>query len=158
MTANCCAQIERPDGTSQTFIGNGVGNGKIYELVDAAVQGSDDGTVVNDFYQGYFLPSKSQEEELQMRAHRKFFGYLSIRATGSGILTVAAISPYRTTNIRSIILSLNPAGDYERQISISGERLSFQVGTNAIGNWFQLERITAASKLHATIPVRGLSA
>jgi len=158
MTANCCALIERPDGTLQTFLGNGVGNGKIYELVDAAVQGSDDGVAVNNFFQTYGSPSKSQEDELQLRAHRKICEYVTGLVTGSGILTLQATSPYRTTNIRSIILSLNPAGDFERKVSIHGERIFWTVGTNAINNWFQLERLIPSLKADPTIPIRGLSA
>lgn len=158
VTANCAVFSERPDGTAQLFFGNGAGTGKIYQAIDASVQGSDDGTAVNDFYQTYGSPSKFEEEGLQLGHHWKHVGYLTGRAVGSGFLSLTAISPYRTVAIRAVTLSSNPAGDFERKVSINGERVFYQVGTNAVGNWFQLERLIPSVKRHATIPVRGLSA
>jgi len=158
MTINSAVFSERPDGTAQLFMGNGAGNGKVYEAVDASAQGSDDGTPVNDFYQTYGNPSKFEEEGLQLGHHMKHVGYVTGRVTGSGFLSVQAISPYRTQQIRAIALSTNPIGDFERKVSINGERVFWQVGTNAANNWFQLERLIPSVKRHATIPVRGLSA
>lgn len=156
--ANCAVFSERPDGTAQLFFGNGAGNGKIYQAIDASVQGSDDGVAVNDFYQTYGNPSKFEEESLQLGHHWKHVGYLTLRAIGSGFLSILGISPYRTTAIRAFTLSANPVGDFERKVSINGERVFWQVGTNAVGNWFQLERLVPSIKRHSTIPVRGLSA
>jgi len=73
--------------------------------VDAATQGSDDGTAVNDFYETYGQPSKNEEEALQLGQHRKICEYLTGVVTGSGLLSIQAISPYRTTAIRAVTLA-----------------------------------------------------
>jgi len=51
-----------------------------------------------------------------------------------------------------------PQPDWERKVSVHGERIFWQVGTNAAGNWFQLERLIPSLKTDPVIPVRGLSA
>ncbi len=62
ITAKACTLAERSDGTAQMFLGNGVGNGKIYQLSDT--QFSDDGAAINSYYTTYFFLSHDLEQSL----------------------------------------------------------------------------------------------
>jgi hypothetical protein len=150
------AYIERADGTVQPFFGNNSNNGKIYQQI--ATQYSDDGVAINSFYATYYSPSHVEEQIVQLGAHQKLLGYLKWRAFGSGILAISVITVRRTTVLRGYILSLTPAGDGERGLEISGERFSFQFGTNAVGSYFQLEQVVPCLKKHPTMVVRGVNA
>src|SRR6202041_1248998 len=90
IVANAAALAERPDGTAQLFLGNGAGNGKIYELSDT--QFSDDGAAIAGYYTTYFLPSVDDEQQLQTRSHRKLFSYLTCYVEGAGNLNLSAFS------------------------------------------------------------------
>jgi hypothetical protein len=159
ITANCCALAERPDGTSQMFLGNGIvsgaGNGKIYELSDA--QYSDDGAAINSYYTTYFFLSHDLEQTYQVRAHRKLFAYLTLYAEGAGNLNVSAFIGNQAYPAALVALPLSsPApNDLELPINLLGERVAFQVGTNAAGSWFRLERFIPSLLPDPWAPVRG---
>jgi hypothetical protein len=92
MSINSCALIERNDGTSHMFMGNGPGasanpgNSKIYDLLDA--QKSDDGAGIPWTYSTYFFPGHQDEQVLQLGAHRKNFGYLTGFVRGAGAMSI----------------------------------------------------------------------
>lgn len=94
ITAPCCAFVQRPDGTVQDFYGNGVANGLIYNR--PAGHYLDDGVAVNSFWDTSPLPSSDQEQALQLRAHRKLYGYMTGRATGSAALPGAVVTMVQT--------------------------------------------------------------
>jgi hypothetical protein len=98
ITAPCCAFVERPDGTAQDFYGNGVGNGLIYNR--PAGNYLDDGAAIGlplgSFWDTSPMPSSDQEQSLQLRAHRKLYGYLTGRATGSVALPGAVFTMVQT--------------------------------------------------------------
>ena len=72
------------------FLGNSAANGKIYELSDA--QFSDDGAAIDSYYTtAYFVPSEV-EDSLQLRSHRKLFGYFTAFVEGSGSLSLSAFA------------------------------------------------------------------
>jgi len=159
LTANSCTLAERADGTSQMFLGNGrvggVGNGKIYQLSDT--QFSDDGAAINSFYTTYFFLSHELEQTYQVRAHRKLFSYLSVYAEGAGNLLLSAFIDNEAfpTALISLPLSSPAAKDLELPINLLGERVAFQVGTNALGAWFKLERFIPVLMPDPWAPVRG---
>lgn len=183
ITANSMTFAERPDGSSQPFFGNGAGNGKIYQQLDCAAQPSDDGVAIAGFWAGYGSPSTMEEQQFQLGAHRKLLGYMKWRAIGSGMLRMQIGTTLRTTPLRPYPLTapapgdsgaygeggygtggygaglpspwIGPPGDGERALQISGERFYPQVGTNAVGDWFQLERLVLCMKKHPTLVVRG---
>jgi len=155
ITANSVAFAERVDGTVQPFFGNGVGNGKIYQQIDAKLQPSDDGVAVNSQYRGYGSPSSVEEMQFQLGVHRKLLGYMKWRAVGAGSLLLSIITAQRTTVLRPYTLSLTPPADGGRGVNIHGERFFYQVGTNAVGAFFQLEKLVGLMKKDAAIPVRG---
>jgi hypothetical protein len=156
IAANSMWFAERADGTAQPFFG-GVGNGTVFWQQDIALQGSDNGAAVNGIYQSYALPSSMEEQQYQLRAHRKLLGYLKFRAVGSGTLNLAAGTAQRSTILRGYTLSSNPVGDGERPLNVHGERFFLTVSTNAVNSWFQLEKWIACIKKDSSALVRGMS-
>ena len=159
ITANCCTLAERPNGTAQVFLGNGLvfgaGNGKIYELSDA--QYSDDGAAIHSYYTTYFFLTNELEQTYQVRAHRKLFSYLALYAEGAGNLSLSAFvdnEAYPTT-LSPLPLSSPAPKDLEMPINLLGERAAFQVGTNSPGAWFRLERFVVSLLPDPWAPVRG---
>ena len=162
IAANSCALAERVDGTAQVFFGNGGSssgpltmNGKIYRLSDT--QFSDDGAAINSYYTTYFFLSHELEQALQVRAHRKLFAYLAIYAEGAGNLSVSAFvgNEAYPTALMPLPLSSPAPKDLELPINLQGERVAFQVGTNAAGAWFKLERFIPSLLPDPWAPVRG---
>ena len=146
---------ERPDGTAQLFLGNGTGNGKIYELSNAQL--SDDGAAISSYYTTYFLPSMDDESSLQTRAHRKLFSYLTCYVEGAGNLNLMAFTGNEAFPAALVPLALSsPAPkDLELPINVLGERVAFQVGTNQPGSWFRLSRLVVSLMPDPWAPVRG---
>jgi hypothetical protein len=159
ITSNSCALAERSDGTSQIFLGNGrvsgAGNGKIYQLSDT--QFSDDGAAINSYYTTYFFLSHDLEQTYQVRAHRKLFAYLSVYAEGAGNLNLSAFVDNEAypTALAPLPLSSPAPKDLELPINLLGERIAFQIGTNAQGAWFRLERFIPSLLPDPWAPVRG---
>jgi len=164
ISANCCTLAERSDGTSQVFLGNGAGNGspgpltingKIYQLSDA--QFSDDGAAINSYYTTYFFLSNDLEQTYQVRSHRKLFAYLTAYAEGAGNLNLSAFTGNEAypTALAPLALSSPAPKDLEMPINLLGERVAFQVGTNAVGAWFKLERFVPSLLPDPWSPVRG---
>lgn len=97
IVSNSAALIERADGTAHTFIGNGAAapliaglpanTGKIYDLLDA--NKNDDGQGIPWSYSTYFAPGHIEEQALQIKAHRKLFGYLCAFVKGSGLMSIS---------------------------------------------------------------------
>lgn len=155
ITASSCTLAERPDGTAQIFLGNGVGNGKIYQLSDT--QFSDDGAIINSYYTTYFFLTHELEQSLQMRSHRKLFAYLVLYAEGAGNLNLTAFIDNEAypTALTPLPLSSPAPKDLEMPINLLGERVAFQVGTNNAGAWFKLERFIPSLMPDPWAPVRG---
>ena len=164
ISANSCALVERSDGTAQMFLGNGAGNGvpgpltsngKIYQLSDT--QFSDDGAAINSYYTTYFFLSHDLEQTYQVRSHRKLFAYLTLYAEGAGNLNLSAFVDNEAFPAALATLPLSSPGskDLEMPINLRGERVAFQVGTNATGAWFKLERFIPSLLPDPWAPVRG---
>jgi hypothetical protein len=156
ITANCGALIERSDGTAHAFLGNGAGNGKVYDLLDSQL--SDDGAAINSYYLTYFVPSVMLEQQMQLGSHMKLFTYLTLYVEGSGTLTMTAYGPgqARSYALPSITLS-GPSGiDQGYPVDIGEERVAFKFGTNAAGSWFRMNRLIMSVKAHPTMPIRGI--
>jgi hypothetical protein len=153
--AKSAALVERADGTAQVFLGNGAGNGKIYQLSDAQL--SDDGAAIPSYYTTYFFPSVDEEQSLQMRAHRKLFAYLTCYVEGAGNLSLSAFAANEAfaTTLPSLALSSPASKDLELTINVLAERAAFQVGTNQAGSWFRLARLVPSLQPDPWAPVRG---
>lgn len=156
IAANCCCIAERADGTQKVMFGSGLNDSRINQLTPGQL--SDNGNAINSIYQTYGQPSTMEEEQMQLKSHQKLTDYVTGRAAGAGFMALLAISALRTTPVRAVTLSANPTGDFERNINDTTERLYWQVGTNAVGEWFQLEKLIAMQKVSPTMPVRGIGA
>lgn len=88
ITAASCGQIERPDGTQHTFLGNGTNSGKIYDLLDA--QYDDDGVGIPWSYTTHAMPAPVDRQNLHLGSGRMLFGYLSGYVEGSGQMSISA--------------------------------------------------------------------
>src|SRR5208283_857466 len=125
--ANCCALIERTDGTAVAAFGSGnpgVGGGgatgKIYQLSDT--QYSDDGAAIPSYYTTHYVDSSSAAQAQQ-----------------------------------PLPLSSPCLEDLELAINVLGERVAFQVSTNQAGAWFKLQRFTPSLRVDPWAPVRGVN-
>jgi len=157
LTANSAALVERSDGTAQTFLGNGTGTGKIYQLSDT--QFSDDGAAINSYYTTYFFLHHELEQALQIGSHRKLFAYLTIYAAGSGALNLTAYADDTSfaSALTPLSLSNPPPKDLELPINLVGERVAFRLGTNFPGAWFKLEKFIPSLRPEPWAPVRGVN-
>jgi hypothetical protein len=162
IAANCCALIERPDGTAKAFFGGGnpgtgggSPTGKIYQLNNA--QFSDDGAAIPSYYTTHYFPERAIEASLGLGAHRKLFSYLTMFVEGAGNLALTSYidSASNQQAQQPLPLSLPATKDLELPINILGERVAFQVATNQPGAWFKLQRFNPSVRTDPWSPVRG---
>src|SRR5208337_339499 len=158
---NSGALIERNDGTAQTWIGNGTGTGKIYQIGLAPAEGgtqlSDDGVAINSYYNTFLFLEHQLELQFQLGSHRKLFLYLTTYVQGSGSLLLSAFPDTLSAPkaLPTIPLS-NPAPrDSELVLNLVANRVGFRVGTNAVGAWFSLEKFVPTLQRHQFADVRG---
>jgi hypothetical protein len=164
VAANCCALIERQNGTAVAAFGGGtpgVGGGgptgKIYQL--SATQYSDDGTAIPSYYTTHFFPERAVESSLGLGAHRKLFSYLTMYVEGAGNLALTSFVDSESAATAQQPLGLSSPGleDLEMPINVLGERAAFQVGTSQAGAWFRLQRFTPSVRTDPWAPVRGMN-
>ena len=162
--ANCCALIERTDGTALAAFGSGnpgVGGGgatgKIYQLSDT--QYSDDGTAILSYYTTHYFPERTVESSLGLGAHRKLFSYLTMYVEGAGNLSLTSYvdSSSAAQAQQPLPLSSPAQKDLELPINVLGERVAFQVSTKQAGAWFKLQRFTPSVRTDPWAPVRGVN-
>jgi hypothetical protein len=164
IAANCCALIERADGTAVAALGSGnpgVGGGgptgKIYQLSDA--QYSDDGAAIASYYTTHYFPERTVESSLGLGAHRKLFSYLTMYVEGAGNLGLTSYVDSSGAAQAQQPLPLSSPGleDLELPINVLGERVAFQVSTKQAGAWFKLQRFTPSVRTDPWAPVRGVN-
>ena len=162
IAANCCALLERPDGTAVAAFGGGnpgVGGsgatGKIYQL--STTQHSDDGAAIPSYYTTHYFPDQAAEAALGVGTHRKLFSYLTLYVEGAGNLGLATLtdSSAASTTQQALPLSSPALKDLELPINVLGERVGFQVSTNQAGAWFRLQRFTPSLTTDPWSPIRG---
>jgi len=164
IAANCCALLERENGTAVAAfgggnpgVGGGGATGKIYQLSDA--QYSDDGAVIASSYTTHYFPERMAENALGVGAHRKLFSYLTMYVEGAGNLGLTSYvdSSGAATSQQALPLSSPGLKDLELAINVLGERVAFQVSTNQTGAWFRLQRFTPSLRMDPWAPVRGVN-
>lgn len=148
VSANSCGLIERTNGTAQVFFGSNNNSGKIYQLTPG--QYSDDGTAIGSSCSTAFLAATGL-------SGRNLFGYLTAYVQGAGTLTVSSYAPGDTslTTLGSWALSSPAPKDLEQFTNVLAERVSLQVGTNAVGAWFVLTKLVPWVKPDPFAVVRG---
>lgn len=110
ITAASAALVENPDGTLHTYLGNGLGNGGIDDLLDD--QTTDNGAAIPWSYGTYYMPGHLDEAQLQLGSGRKIIGYLAGFVEGSGNMAISAqplgnITPTPCGNVSLIEQFLN---------------------------------------------------
>jgi len=164
IAANCCALIERPNGTAVAVFGGGTpgvggsgATGKIYQLAD--MQYSDDGSAIPSYYTTHFFPERAVESSLGLGSHRKLFSYLTLYVEGAGNLALTSFVDSESAAAAQQPLGLSSPGleDLELPINILGERVAFQVGTSQAGAWFKLQRFVPSVRTDPWAPVRGVN-
>jgi len=159
IAANCCALIERADGTAAAAFGSGNtgsgSTGKVYQLSDT--QYSDDGAAIASYYTTHYFPERAAEGQLGVGAHRKLFTYLTLYVEGAGNLELTSYVDSASAGQAQQPLALSSPGlkDLELPMNVLGERVAFQVSTSQAGAWFKLQRFTPALKTDPWAPVRG---
>jgi hypothetical protein len=155
IAANSGAIVERFDGTQKVFLGNGVSNGKIYQLSDAQL-GTDDGAAIPSYYTTYYHYTHDLEQAFQIGSHNKLFTYMSQFVEGNGNLVVSAVPPGGTPfTIASVVLTNPSLRDLELPINVTAVRAAFKVSTSNLGEWFRLARFIVNAIKHPSAPVRG---
>jgi len=148
IAANSCGLIERPNGVAQIFLGSNNSSGKVY----APVQGqfSDDGVAINSFYSTAFLAATGL-------SGRNLLGYLTGYVQGAGSLALTALWPGAVTQVALGAWTLASPGtrDMEQFTNVLSERVSYQLGTNAVGSWFSLTKLVPWAKPDPFAVVRG---
>src|SRR6267142_1385096 len=164
IAANCCALLERADGTAVAAFGAGIPGvgggsttGKIYQLSDAQL--SDDGATIPSYYTTHYFPELAVEQSLNLGAHRKLFSYLTMYVEGAGNLSLTAYldSPSVPQAQQSLPLSSPSIKDLELPINVLAERVAFQVATSQPGAWFRLQKFTPSVRVDPWSPVRGVN-
>jgi hypothetical protein len=148
ISANSCGLIERSNGTAQIFLGSTNGSGKVYGLTPG--QFSDDGAAINSSAATAFLSATGS-------SGRNLFGYLTAYVQGTGTLSVGAYLPGSTTFVSLGAWTLSSPGsrDAEQFTNVLSERVSYQLGTNAVGSWFSLTKLSPWVKPDPFAIVRG---
>jgi hypothetical protein len=148
IAANSCGLIERANGVAEIFLGSNNSTGKIYSPTEG--QYSDDGVAINSFYSTAFLAATGL-------SGRNLFGYLTAYVQGSGELLVTATSPgdLVETALGTWALASPGGKDMEQFTNVLAERVSYQVGTNAVGAWFSLTKLVGWAKPDPFAVVRG---
>src|SRR5690348_266544 len=148
ISANSCALIERSDGTAQVFFGSNNNTGKIHQLTPGEY--SDDGVAINSSCTTAFLAATGL-------SGRNLFGYVTAYVQGFGEMAVSSYLPGDTalSTLGNWTLASPAAKDMEQFTNIMAERVSFQVGTNAVGAWFALTKVVPWAKPDPFAVVRG---
>jgi hypothetical protein len=156
ISMNSAALTQRSDGEYDLLRGNGVGNGKIYNLVPG--QTNDDGATIKSQWQTYYLPGLEDEQALQLGAHRKLFKYMTGYVCGSGLLKryMMGVNGARTVQLASIPLQ-NPAiWDFESNMNFIAERASLLIETDTLDSWFHISpKLIFTLQREIVTPVRG---
>jgi hypothetical protein len=148
MAANCCALVERASGVAQIFLGSNNSSGKIYSPVEGQL--SDDGAPINSFYSTAFLAATGL-------SGRNLFGYLTGYVQGAGLLALSAVTPGSAgaSSLGGWTLSAPATRDMEQFTNVLAERVSYRVGTNAVGAWFAVTKLVPWAKPDPFAVVRG---
>lgn len=157
INCNSAAVTIRSDGSYHLLRGNGVGNGKVYDMVPANM--NDDGTTVQSEYQTYYFPDTEQEQMLQLGSHRKMCKFLTGYASGSGTLsfTLFGSKDQRGLALSSLTLANPAVWDFEKNVNFVAERMSLLVQISGVqpSAWFRIAKMCPTIQRDVMTPVRG---
>jgi hypothetical protein len=148
---------QRNDGSEQLLICSGI-TPKIYELEDDML--SDDGKAINSWYLTYGFVRPETQQAIGLGLGEMLLGYLKMTIIGNGELTLADFPNDPLTKTPSywdpLTLSDPADGDLECPLNDVGYRFFMKVGTNAVGDWFELSKMVVTMSVNPWAPVSGL--
>lgn len=161
ITANCGGMIERSDGTAHLFLGNGAGNGKLYDLLET--QTTDDGATIPFFFQASYLPDDDRKNiAYKFQGGLVLCKYLRAFVQGSGNLSITLIG---TGGVKQLSIPLatapaivlaNPAGqDIETMCDFRSERISVLVSATGAGSWMSMQKLEIFLEQNPVDALRG---
>ena len=155
--------IERDDGTAHLFLGNGVGNGKIYDLLDTNLD--DDGAAIPNggFYLTAAIPTDEQKQQaLQAFGNIVLLRYLTMRVSGIGDLEIELFGP---GYVKSQVLPAAPAPvislttpasqDVEMYTNFQAERIHVEISASGALPWWSLQGLSMYVGQTPTAAIRG---
>lgn len=131
---------------------NGVSSSKLYQFDPG--QRSDDGVAINGSYTSYgFVNSVKAATEPIFGKHNKLYTVLQFNAVGDGNAQVRLLPNDLSARYPYVIpggINLDPVeqNDFFRPLNLSGQRIFFEISTNNVGDWFQLDKILLTGKAH----------
>jgi hypothetical protein len=146
------------------YVCNGIASSKIYEF--DPLQRSDDGVPINGTYLTYGFVNAVKAATLPIFGlHCKRYTLLQFNAQGNGNAKVRLLPnvlearyPY---SIPGGVNLVNPAmDDALRSINAKGQRMFFEISTNDVGAWFELNKVllTGMQDAHSSInPTGGMN-
>ena len=135
------------------YICNGIDSSKIYTLDDNQL--SDDGSPIYGLYTTYGFVNAVKATTIPLFGmHTKRYTVLQFNAEGAGNAKVRLLPnvldaryPY---SIPGGVNLVSPAqDDYFRSINAKGQRMFFEISTNAVGSWFNLCKVLLTGKQDA---------
>lgn len=135
------------------FICNGIESSKIYEF--DPLQRSDDGAPIYGSYCTYGFVNAVKAATIPIFGmHAKRYTVLQFNAQGAGNATIAlrpndlnARYPYFIPG--GVNLNSPSMDDYAKSINCKGQRMFFEISTNSVGSWFELNKVLLTGKQDA---------
>ena len=162
--------IPRADGfTDPPLICNGIGSGKIYQLVPGAADGSgqndDDGAAINwSYVTAGLVKAKNGQQVPGLGALRKIWFYMAATMEGVGQVACKLYSnslgalPRNTFTIPlPFKLSSPQQNDQERVLEIGGQRLFIEFKSIGSGGYSEIGPIIIDGEMDKVSPHRGVS-
>jgi hypothetical protein len=153
--------ITQQDGLSAPlYICNGINSSKIYDLLDDQL--SDDGAAIHSLYCTYGHVNATKAATVPIFGqHRKRYTVLGLTLEGQGNATVTLYPDYLTAKYPwtipgGINLTTPSQQDAFRPLNVVGNRIFVQVETNAVNQWFDLEKMILTGKADPWSPINPL--
>lgn len=159
--------VTRQDGlTLALFVCNGIGSGKVYQLIAGAASGgqnTDDGAAIAWNYTTYgFTGAKQGQQNPMLGALRKVWRYLSCFMEGTGQVagklyqnTLGTTYPF--TIPLPFTLSYPAQNNQERVLEISGERVFVEFSAVGTGGYAEVSTLILDGEADKWHPHRGLA-
>jgi hypothetical protein len=138
--------ITRQDGLDQPlFVCNGIDSSKIYQFNDDQL--SDDGVAIDSLYTTYGFTNATKSVTIPILGmHRKQFSVFQTTIEGAGNASISLYpdtlgAKYPYTIPGGINLSSPAMQDAFRPLNVVGNRMFIETRTNAVGSWFNLDKL-----------------
>lgn len=145
---SCSTFSERNDGSRLALFGTNHTSGKLLKVDDAAHD--DFGLAIDSRYRMAFLGGSTG---------RYLAAKMTANVYGSGTLSISCFTPDAVTGVAQPTLALQAAPNLDHEwpvIRVVGERIAPELKTNAVGDWFSLQKFALYLKEKPFSAERGL--